>query len=59
MNQLSLPVRYGLLGLLAGLLGVWLSSALGQSPGAPWWVIMLAGGVGGLIAGFIRKGRSG
>ncbi len=58
MESLSLPTRYGIMGLIAGLAGFALSLALGLNPEAPWWAFMIAGGVGGYIAGLLKQKRS-
>ncbi len=58
MNNLSTPVRYAIIGAVAGLIGYGLSLALGQSPGAPWWIIVIAMGIGGYVGGFFKDRRS-
>ena len=57
MGNLSLPARYGVMGLVAGLAGFALSLALGLNPEAPWWALMIAGGIGGYVAGLIKQKR--
>ena len=57
MQNLSTPIRFGLLGLVAGLIGYGISTLLGLDLESPWWVFVLAGGVGGYVGGVIRQKR--
>ncbi|QFT62361.1 hypothetical protein [Roseivivax sp. THAF30] len=57
MSRLSQPARFALVGLVAGLAGYGLSELLGFDLQSPWWVIMLAGGVGGFLGGWLRQRR--
>lgn len=57
MSNLSTPVRYGLIGVVAGILGLGLSAALGQTIESPWWVILIAMGIGGYIGGYLKQRR--
>ncbi|WP_026381634.1 hypothetical protein [Afifella pfennigii] len=57
MEDLSTPIRYGLIGAVAGLLGFGLSMALGLDLEAPWWLLMLAGGIGGYVGGYFKEKR--
>lgn len=58
MNNLTTPVRYAIIGAVAGLIGYGLSLALGQGPGAPWWIIVIAMGIGGYIGGYLKDRRN-
>lgn len=58
MGSLSLPVRYGFLGIFFGLAAVSLYSALGQELDAPWWAIIIPTGGYGYVAGLIKQRRN-
>ena len=58
MTSLSLPLRYALIGAVAALVGaLLLIPLLGMDPGAPWWALTIAGGVGGYVGGLLRARR--
>ncbi len=59
MGNLPLPARYGILGLIGGLLAFGLTLALGLDPNAPWWAFMIGGGAGGYVGGLLKQKRSG
>ncbi len=57
METLNRPLRYGLVGAAAGLVGWWLSKSLGTDPNTAWWIITMAGGASGVAAGLMRHQR--
>ncbi len=58
MQKLGLPLGFALVGAVAALIGYVLSLLVGWDLGAPGWLIVASGAVGGFIGGTIRKKRS-
>jgi len=56
-SNLSTPVRYGLIGLFAGSLGPALSAAISQPIETPWWLSLIAMGIGGYVGGYLKQRR--
>ncbi len=58
MNNLTTPLRYAIVGAVAGLIGFGLSFALGLNPSAPWWLIVIAMAIGGYVGGMLKDRRN-
>lgn len=56
LDTLGTPVKYGLIGCVALIIGWFISRTLGFG-GTSWWSSALAGAVGGYIGGMLRERR--
>ena len=56
LNKYGLPIKYGIMGFVGGIIGAFLSSMLGFSDGNTIYISSpIATGIGGAIGGWIRK----
>jgi len=59
LNPLGLPLKYGIICFVFGGVGVFLARLIGVGEqDVSYLSMMVATGIGGVIAGFIRKRRS-
>lgn len=56
LNRFGLPVKYAVIGLLGGVLGLTIAFLIGYRIEAPW-ASLLGIALGGAIGGYIRQRR--
>ncbi len=60
LNQYGLPLKYGIIGFVSGIIGTLLLNMLGSGSGGVSYIsIPVAAGLGGAVGGWLRqkKGR--